>query len=178
MKSLTSIAVLVVAYFGFLGCQSPGGEDMVKKQLDIDRMTEDLARGGAEDLSTGQLRATCGEPQQTMRVSQFATLLASPSEEKGAWGDVQMASVFSKYRAQLAIRGETRDSSPNWRASRRFNECRIWLYRWSNPQEMISESGWPFSERGHHRISFYFLIEDDKVLTTGWIERPPEERAK
>lgn len=175
MARYRMLAVAVVAV-GVAGC-TPNHIEPFQFQLHNAVMSAQqkltMERKQTELLSVQQLEALLGAPDRILSIHEFHLALEKidPGEAESFQRRLQMR--LSEYAEGTAVRRGQATSSP---ADGDLDECRVWLYRWDQPDHVeLTTVGGAFvlPVVGHisTRLSYAYVVFDLHVIEWRSIRR-------
>lgn len=160
-----SVLLLVLV----LGCQ-PQRSEVRSDIASVAYIVDEDIKSGATDVPgtypAEKLVVRIGPPEQDLGVLEFREFLSRSSWVGGGSADDKITTIYREY---CRFRGQSYASE--WRESGDFLSLRIWLYRWSDPEDatVVIDGGTRITHK--RLVSSYFLVRDGQVLHAGSIWR-------
>jgi len=134
-------------------------------------------------LSETDLVDTAGPPDLRTRMADLPELIKNDWKKKPGYTDyyldLEMRKFYHAYRSAIEDRGGQVDpNAANWRRSERFNNLKVWFYRFETGPEIRVYGGlFPLFGRGTGTFATTcFIIDDSRVLACCVLGRPLSSR--
>jgi hypothetical protein len=161
MATRMLLFIFILLNIGALGCQNGSKTDWrITQNFEyFDKIVKELARGGAEQLSSGQLTAILGAPDGKVPYDEFGAFLESTYPDDPDRRAEIKARIEHEWHGVLSLRQQQADSED-------LASTTVWLYCWNEPARVKHAVKGIFLEHTHEgQISYCVFLDDGGVQT-------------